>query len=125
MENLLTVEQVAGHLKMHPKTLYKALRENRIALNFIRRKRSIFFRESAVKDYLEMNEVRRDGTGNAKPAKKKPIPRGHIARYDDIGKYDTSMFRVLTDQEAQEFFSKCERDEDGTYLSSPDDSNEA
>jgi excisionase family DNA binding protein len=119
MENLLTAAQVAIHLKMHPKTLYKMLRENRIALSFVRRKRSIFFRESAVKAYVEMNEVRRDGTGKSKPAKKRPIPRGVIAGADDIGKYDTSMFRILTDEEAQAFFAKCERDEDGSFISNP------
>ncbi len=35
MEKLLTTQQVADRLNMHPKTLYRALRENTIDLNYI------------------------------------------------------------------------------------------
>ena len=64
MDKLLSARQVAEHLGMHPKTLYKALREDRLALQFIRLKgRSIAFRPRDVEAFLSEREVNRSGGG--------------------------------------------------------------
>ncbi|SRR5216684_1981298 len=95
MEKLLTSQQVADHLGMHIKTLYKLLRENRIALNFIRlHGRMIAFRPSDVELYLGSHEVIRDGSGPKKPRKK--------------AKSIKADYKILTDAEAQAFFKGIE-----------------
>lgn len=70
MEKLLTAQQVADHLGMHVKTLYKLVRENQIALNFIRvNGRTIAFRPADVQRYLDEREVIRTGESPKKPRK--------------------------------------------------------
>lgn len=108
MEKLLTAAQVADHLGMHPKTLYKLLRENRIGLNFIRLTRKmIAFRPKDVETYISLHEVIRTGDGSKK--KNKAVnPK--------------FKYQIMTDIQAQEFF-------DGIRVISddnpePDDSEE-
>jgi predicted DNA-binding transcriptional regulator AlpA len=109
MEKLLTAIQVADHLGMHPKTLYKLLRENRISLNFIRLTgKMIAFRPKDVETYLSLHEVIRTGDGPKK--KNKAITKPKF------------KYQIMTDIQAQEFF-------DGIRVISddypePDDSEE-
>jgi excisionase family DNA binding protein len=95
MEKLLTVQQVADHLGMHQKTLYKLLRENRISLNFIRLTgKMIAFRPKDVEMYLAHHEVVRTGEG---PRKKKESSVAKLIRkFKD--------FEIMTDKQAQDFF---------------------
>lgn len=113
MEKLLSAQHVADHLGMHIKTLYKLLRENRIALNFVRvHNRMIAFRPSEVERYLSDHEVIRTGDGRKKPRKpSKPKTNGSAEKLE---------FRYFTDKEAQDFFAGVARDKDGTLLCSPD-----
>jgi len=96
MEKLLSAQQVSDYLGMHPKTLYKLLRENRIALNFIRlHGRMIAFRPKDVELYLGTHEVTRTGNG---PKKKKESATAKLRR----------MFKgceIMTNEEAQAFFA--------------------
>ena len=104
MEKLLSAQHVADHLGMHVKTLYKLLRENKIALTFIRvHGRVIAFRPADVERYLGSHEVTRDGSGLAKgrPRKRKPLAG------------------MMTDLEAQDFFSGVPRI-DGVLQPTPD-----
>lgn len=109
MEKLLTAAQVADHLGMHPKTLYKLLRENRISLNFIRLTgKMIAFRPKDVETYISLHEVIRTGDG---PKKKNKVIAKPKFKYE-----------IMTDTQAQEFF-------DGIRVVSndnpePDDSEE-
>lgn len=98
MEKLLTAEQVSDHLGMHIKTLYKALRENKIALKFIRTHgRKIAFRPSDVESYLSTHEVVRDASGTKNKKKK-------------ATREVSSMF--MSDEQAQEFFTGITARED-------------
>jgi excisionase family DNA binding protein len=91
MEKLLTVAQVADHLAMHPKTLYKLLRENRISLNFIRLTgKMIAFRPKDVETYISLHEVIRTGDGPKKKKNKVLKPK--------------FKYEIMTDTQAQEFF---------------------
>jgi hypothetical protein len=82
---------------MHPKTLYKALRENRIALNFGRlQARTIAFRPMDVEAYLAAREVNRTGDGIRKRRKQTFIEQMR-RKYPNIR-------QIMTDEEAQEFF---------------------
>ena len=101
MEKLLTAQHVADHLGIHIKTLYKLLRENRIALNFIRlHGRMIAFRPSDVEMYLGSHEVIRDGSGPKKARKKVKTIKAD--------------YKILTDAEAQAFFKGIEDPESMT-----------
>lgn len=107
MEKLLTADQVADYLGMHPKTLYKKLRENTMALTFIKLPgRNIAFRPQDVECYIEMHEMRRDGTGAQKKRKN--------------GSRRKETFRLMTDDEAQAFFEGVEII-DGALACSPED----
>ena len=99
MEKLLTASQVADHLGMHVKTLYRLVRDNQIALPFIRKHgRMIGFRPSDVLTYIDLHQVDRDGTS---PMVRKPRkPRAGF----------------LSDKEAQVFFANVRRDEDGNIV---------
>ena len=101
MEKLLTTKQVAEQLNMHPKTLYRALRENTIALNYIQTSpRRFGFRPSDVARYLDEREVIRTGASPRKPRKvRKP-----------------KEYRYFTDKEAEVFFANVGRDEDGNIV---------
>jgi len=100
----MTAQQVADNLGMHVKTLYRLIRDNHIALTFVRKHgRMMAFRPSDVERYLGLHEVVRDGAGLRKPRKARKTPPG-----------------FLTDEEAQQFFDGCERDEDGHYITDPD-----
>jgi excisionase family DNA binding protein len=101
MEKLLTTKQVADRLNMHPKTLYRALRENTIALNFIQTSpRRFGFRPADVARYLDEREVIRTGDSPRKPRPgRKP-----------------KEYRYFTDAEAQEFFAGVERDAEGNIV---------
>jgi len=95
MEKLLTAAQVADHLGMHPKTLYKLLRENRISLNFIRLTgKMIAFRPKDVETYLSLHEVVRTGDG---PKKKQESEAQKLRR-------QFKGYEILTDEQAQAFF---------------------
>ncbi|SRR5260370_15765175 len=94
MEKLLSAQEVADLLGMHPKTLYKRLRENRIALTFVRlSSRSIAFRPKEVETYLSTHEVVREGGGKAKKKKESAAK----------SKFKS---RMLTDDEVRELFAK-------------------
>jgi predicted DNA-binding transcriptional regulator AlpA len=98
MEKLLSAQQVADHLGMHPKTLYKRLRENRIALNFVRlHGRMIAFRPKDVELYLGAHEVIRTGGGTKKAQRKETADQKLRRRFKD--------YKILTDEEARAFFS--------------------
>jgi excisionase family DNA binding protein len=93
MEKLLSAQEVADLLKMHSKTLYKRLRENRIALTFVRLSgRSIAFRPKDVETYLSTHEVIREGGGKAKKKKVSAQPKFRS--------------RMLTAEEAHELFEE-------------------
>lgn len=105
MQKYLTVKQVCNLINRHPKTLYKALRENTIALNYTQLGvRRIGFRPEDVQRYLNDREVIRDGSGRKKPLKAKPKSR---------------EFRFMTDAEAQSFFADVNRDAEGNLISQP------
>jgi excisionase family DNA binding protein len=111
MEKLLSAAQVADHLGMHVKTLYKLVRNNEIALNFERiHGRTIAFKPSEVERFLSLREIRRDGAG----AKKKATNLSQVARKKNLTKsakevagYTATVF--LTNIEAQEFFKRLVR----------------
>ncbi len=96
MEKLLSAQQVADFLGMHPKTLYKRLRENRIALSFVRlSERSIAFRPKDVEMYVSTREVVRTGDG---PKKKQESAFAKLKRkYPD--------YEIMSSEQAQEFFA--------------------
>ena len=72
-EKLLSAQQVSEFLGMHVKTLYRLVRDNRIALNFVRLPgRAIAFRPSAVQTYIDTHEVTRDGAGKKRKKSTKP-----------------------------------------------------
>jgi hypothetical protein len=109
MEKLLTAQQVADHLGMHIKTLYRALRENTIALNYIQKSpRRFGFRPTDVQRYLDDREVVRTGDSPRKPRKAKTNR--------SISKKGT-MYRWLSDAEVQQFFQNVQRDADGSLIS--------
>jgi len=117
MEKLLSAQHVADHLGMHVKTLYKNLRDNTMALNFIRvHGRMVAFRPSDVENYLNDREIIRTGSGAKKPRRASP----KVKSGSDSGKY-----HVMTDEEAQAFFANVERDEDGILMCSPDDRDDS
>jgi predicted DNA-binding transcriptional regulator AlpA len=96
MEKLLSAQQVADHLGMHPKTLYKLLRENKIALNFIRlHGRMIAFRPKDVELYLGAHEVVRTGGGKK------------IKKESEASKLQRKFkgYEIMTNEEAQAFFA--------------------
>ena len=106
MEKLLTTQQVADVLRMHIKTLQKRLRDNNIALSFVQLSpRKIGFKPAEVLRYIDVHEIRRDGSGLKKRAKRKikmPAP-------------------FMTDEEAQKLFEDVARDSDGVLLSRNED----
>src|ERR1700691_5330568 len=105
MEKLLTTKQVAEQLNMHPKTLYRSLRENTIALNYIQTSpRRFGFRPSDVARYLDEREVIRTGDSPRKSRKVKPK------------EYRAKDFRYFTDEEAQIFFANARHDDEGNIL---------
>jgi excisionase family DNA binding protein len=107
MEKLLSAAQVADHLGMHVKTLYKLVRNNEIGLSFVQiHGRTIAFKPSEIEKYVSMREVRRDGSA-LKKIRNKPVKR-------------TFGSRLMTDKEAQEFFKNV-RVIDGVLESDPDD----
>jgi excisionase family DNA binding protein len=110
VDKLLSAQQVADHLGMHPKTLYKLLRENKIALNFIRlHGRTIAFRPADVERYLGSHEVMRDGSGvKAKAKRAKVSPR---------------TAQVMSDAEAQEFFATVEKKKSAGFVELESSSN--
>jgi hypothetical protein len=86
---------------MHPKTLYRALRENTIALNYIQTSpRRFGFRPADVQRYLDEREVIRTGSGIRKSKK--------LSKPDE--------YRYMTDEEAQAFFTGVKCDEDGNVI---------
>ncbi len=104
MEKLLSARQVAEHLGMHVKTLYRLLRDNQIALPFIRKHgRMIGFRPSDIRIYLDLHQVNRDGTSPSKPRKPRKPPAG-----------------FLSDEEAQLFFADVKRDDEGNIMAISD-----
>jgi excisionase family DNA binding protein len=109
MDKLLSAQQVADHLGMHPKTLYKALRENRMALNFIRLGRTIAFRPADVEAYLNAREVARTGDGPRK--RRKQTLKEQLSR-----KY--KIVDIMTNEEAERFFAKVSKrvSDDGRFI---------
>jgi predicted DNA-binding transcriptional regulator AlpA len=109
MEKLLSAAQVADHLGIHVKTLYKQLRENKIAITYVQLQgKTIAFRPSEIERFLRTREVRKNGSGlKATRTKAKKVSL----------KIPT---RLMTGAEAQEFFANVARDEDGTLLCDPD-----
>jgi excisionase family DNA binding protein len=107
MEKLLSAAQVAEHLGMHVKTLYKLVRNNEIALSFVQiHGRTIAFKPTEIEKYVSMREIRRDGSG-LKKIRHKPAKKALSAR-------------LMTDEEAQEFFKNV-RVIDGVLESDPSD----
>ena len=110
MEKLLSARQVADHLGMHPKTLYKALREDRIALKFVRVKgRSIAFRPQDVEAFLSSREVTRTGGGIRK--------RRKLSFIEQMKRKYPNLKMIMTQEEADEFFKgvKTHRTEEEWY----------
>jgi excisionase family DNA binding protein len=118
MEKLLSAVQVAEYLNIHPKTLYKLLRGNKIALTYVRiHGHMIAFRPSEVERYIDLHEVVLTGSGRPEPNKKARTRDDHqIAAYEPIevglGKVGGRSYEgetipggeFMTDEEAQEFF---------------------
>jgi predicted DNA-binding transcriptional regulator AlpA len=94
MEKLLTSKQVADRLNMHPKTLYRALRENTIGLNYIQiSPRRFGFRPSDVEQYLTDREIHRTGDSPKKKRKPTQLKTGGTGKGRE--------FSYFTDKEAQ------------------------
>lgn len=118
MERLLSAQQVAAHRGLHVKTLYKLVRENRIALNFIRvHNRSIAFRPADVEAYIRDREVVR--TGDSPKRARGPAQPEADGTHKLLVK-TVLEYRYFNDAEAQEFFANVERDEDGSVMCSPE-----
>jgi len=101
IEKLLSARQVADYLGMHPKTLYKALREDRLALQFIRVKgRSIAFRPRDVEAFLSAREVNRSGGGVRK--------RRKLTFTEQMRRKHPNVRMIMTDEEAQEFLRRIQ-----------------
>ena len=99
MEKLLSAKQVADHLGMHLKTLYRALRENRIALKFVRlQARTIAFRPKDVKAYLVAREVDRTGGGIRK--------RRKLTFTEQMQRKHPNVRMIMSDEEAHEFLRR-------------------
>ncbi|MGB7731841.1 MAG: helix-turn-helix domain-containing protein [Candidatus Acidiferrum sp.] len=110
MDKLLSARQVAEHLGMHPKTLYKALREDRLALQFIRLKgRSIAFRPRDVEAFLSEREVNRSGGGIRK--------RRKLTFAEQMKRKYPNLKMIMTKEEADEWFRgvKAHRTEEEWY----------
>jgi excisionase family DNA binding protein len=102
MEKLLSARQVADYLGMHPKTLYKALRENRIALKFVRlQARTIAFRPKDVEAYLSEREVNRTGGGVRK--------RRKLTFIEQMKRKHPHVRMVATDEEARLLLSRIKQ----------------
>jgi excisionase family DNA binding protein len=58
MEPLLTAQEAAAALRMHPETLYKVVKAGKIAVvrRSDKKKARLFFREVALKEYLDRQE---------------------------------------------------------------------
>lgn len=108
MEKRLSAAQVAEHLGIHPKTLYRLLRENKIALNFERiHGRAIAFKPSEVERFLSLREIRRDGSGVKKKAANSPkrAPKeSSVKTTNEVVGYTAAVY--LTDDEAKKFFKR-------------------
>ena len=106
MEKLLSTQQVADILGLHIKTLQKRLRNNDIALHFVRLSpRKIGFKPSVLETYIDTHEIRLDGRGLKKTTKQKTrIPAPY-----------------MTNAEAQAFFEGIARDEDGVLVCKDED----
>ncbi len=102
MEKLLSARQVAEYLGMHPKTLYKALRENRMALKFVRLQgRTIAFRPKDVEAYLSEREVNRTGNGIRK--------RRKLTFIEQMKRKHPHVRIVATDEEARLLLSRIQQ----------------
>lgn len=110
MEKLLSVAQVSEFLGVHPKTLYRLIRDNRIALRYIRTKgRTIMFRPSDIEDFVIQREVQLDGSRKRRKPKK---PAGVYS--ETAGKsFTTKELKnlAMTNEEAQRFFEGLETDD--------------
>ena len=107
MEKLMSAQQVAEHLGMHVKTLYRLLRDNQIALPFIRKHgRMIGFRPSDVLTYVDTHRVNRDGTSPIKPHKpRKPRP-GFLSDEETWVLFQgTPMWEKFSGQEEEDYLS--------------------
>jgi len=99
VDRLLTAQQVADHFGIHIKTLYKLIRENRMALTFIRMPGNrIAFRPADVQRYLECHEVNLTGEGKSKKRNRKPAQRT-----------PQRVYAMMTNEQAQEFFASVEK----------------
>jgi excisionase family DNA binding protein len=110
LDKLLSAQQVAEFLGIHPKTLYKALRENRIALNFVRLQgRTIAFRPKDVEAYVESREVNRTGDGIRK--------RRKMTFIEQMKRKYPGLRTMMTQEEAVDFFKgvKLNRTEEEWY----------
>jgi excisionase family DNA binding protein len=102
MEKLLSARQVAEYLGMHLKTLYKALRENRMALKFVRLQgRTIAFRPKDVEAYLSEREVNRTGDGIRK--------RRKLTFIEQMKRKHPHVRIVATDEEARLLLSRIQQ----------------
>jgi hypothetical protein len=102
MEKLLTTKQVADRLNMHPKSLYRGLRDNTIALNYIQTSpRRFGFRPADVQRYLDDREVIRTGDSPKKPRNQSR------PKTNDSGK--DRKFSYFKDAEAQLLWSEVRK----------------
>ena len=102
MEKLLTTKQVADRLNMHPKTLYRALRENTIELNYIQTSpRRFGFRPVDVQRYLDEREVIRTGDSPKRPRKQ--------SRPKINGSGKDQKFSFFKDSEAQTLWAEVRK----------------
>jgi predicted DNA-binding transcriptional regulator AlpA len=108
MEKLLSAAQVADHLGMHVKTLYRKLRNNEIALNFEQlHRRTIAFKPSEVERFLSLREIRRDGSGAKKKTKSLPKMRTKETSKgseNEVVGYTSTVY--FTGAEAKKFFKR-------------------
>src|SRR6267143_6883344 len=107
MEKLMTAQQVADNLGMHVKTLYRLLRDNQIALTFVRKHgRMIAFRPSDVERYLSLHEVVRNGAGQRKPRKPSKARPGFLSdEQAQLFFEGLPMLEKFTGQEEEDYLS--------------------
>lgn len=107
MEKLLSITQVSDFLNMHPKTLYRLIRENKIGLRYIRTKgRTIVFRPADVESFVTQRTVELDGSGRQRKPKKPVRVYSETAGRSFTAKELKDL--AMTDEEAQKFFEGIE-----------------
>jgi predicted DNA-binding transcriptional regulator AlpA len=101
MGKLLSAKQVAEHIGMHPKTLYKHLRNGTIPLKVVHvHGDRIGFRPEDVEEYLKDRTINPGIRKRRKPTVLEQLRQKHTLR------------DIMTDKEAQDFFEDVDMNPD-------------